>query len=33
MNPEQLTVMIVGTAATAAAWLICFFALSWGYLL
>ena len=32
-NPEQLTVALVGTAATNIAWLICAAALAWDYLL
>lgn len=33
MTPEQLTISLVGTAATIVAWLICAAALAWDYLL
>ena len=33
MTPEQLTIVLVGTAATIIAWLICAAALAWDYLL
>lgn len=32
-NPDHLAIVIVGTAATIIAWLICAAALAWDYLL